>query len=1016
MAFINKSTTGTRENLDITDNTIGLEKEVQDSTELIRIGSGKYKTLMEIGDEVNNFFRSQSNTGEAKNIASIISEEVELNSLNNVSSSLEKLEVLADVQVIMGVSPKKATIGDRLNYTVLVSNIGPSDALNVNLENNIPDELINSEFSLDGGKIWNSWTSLYSMGTLKKGEMITILIRGTITDSALDSISNTIRISSTTLDLDLTNNISTTNVEVLYANLIGENFVKKVDKNFANIKEILTYTISVINKGNVCANNIYLTDLIPSGTSYINKSLRVNGVVNLSDPKKGIALTNPIGVNKTVIIVYKVLLEEIPVANQILNKAFIEYTYTVNSIIHNRVINSGEVNKLLTEVNTSELILINSSDKLYKDLGDIVIYTIEIFNQGNISANNINFIDDLSDELEFIVDSVFIDNINFVGYDPKVGFSVANIEPLDTIIIRFEANVIQVPKNGSVENIATVNYTHIINPDLPEMSYTKISDVDKILIAHGEILKSGVVKAANQEKVGEADIINYTVDITNSGNVAINNVVLKEILPNEANFMMGTVTINGIVAALENPDLDINLGVIEAHETICVGFDVKVQENPSIEFVNKATVDYSYLVDPEESPREKMQKSNEVIVGIVIPKVSLEKLSNFLIATVGDIIIYTLIVANTGDIDVFDVIINDLLESNIEFIEDSVKVNGSLVANASILSGINIGTLMIGEVKVITFEAKIVNKIDDFIGNIAIGTYKFITGQDKREKINDIQSNFNEIKIEEYELTIEKDADKIIANLNDIITYTVKLYNSEEVNLMNVIFKDELPNNLEFVENSFKIDEVVVNCKSLKKGINIGILNSKEGVSITYKTKVIGGTPTGYSINSAYAEFNYKLSNDVTGMAKTEVVDTCVEIRIASFKQLSINKEFKIPILNLDIEEIDEVMVEIEITDSYSVKVKESISNERQILSEYKLIVHGYINILTKYTALVEDQAVHLAESKFPFSTFIILPNSYIEGQCIEIREIVEDIEYDLICKRCISVGLMFLLVAVIKC
>ena len=944
---------------------------------------------------------------------------------NEVLTQVNNADLIGDnnENFVKSVDKEYADIGEEITYTVSITNTGNVPANNVVITDPIPNETSYVAGSLTIGGVANPSnpeTGIILANPIQPNNTVIIVFKVLIEEIPVPNpIPNKAFVEYTyTVDPAVPNGVSNngeTNevlTQVNNADLIGENgedFVKAVDKEYADTEEVITYTISVTNTGNVDANNVVITDPIPNDTTYINGSLRINGVANPSNPESGILLLSPIKPEETIIIVFKVQIEGIPVPNPIPNKTFAEYTYTVDPATPNGSSDNGETNEVLTQVNSAELVIAKISDELYKDLGDTVLYTIEIFNNGNVSANNIFFTDVLPSELEFVVDSVFIDGVNFIGYDPEVGFTVSSLAALETRVVKFEAIVIEAPASLSVENIAVVDYTHVVNPNLPEVPDTKMSNAETIIISHGEISEEGLVKAANKEVVVEGDIINYTVDTTNSGNVPVDNVVLRDALPLGVDFIEGSVRIDGVLVPEEDPNVGINLGSTDASQTIWVSFNVRVQENPPTELINIATVDYEYTVDPDEAPVEKVQESNEVIIDVIIPEVILEKSADIAIATVGDIITYTLVVTNTGEVDVFDVIIKDLLEVDINFVEGSVKVDGIPLVAESILTGVNIGTLVIGQAKIITFEAEVISKIDDFIDNISTGVYKFIVEPNGPARINIFESNLNTILLEEYELIIEKTANKAIATLNEVITYSVKLTNTGEVEFVNIVLKDEIPKNLEFVENSFTINGAIVNDVSLEAGVNIGVLNPGEIAFITYDAKVISGSLKGYSINNAYAEFDYKLSNDVTGSDETEVVKAIVEIPIKSFKQMNINTDVCIPMLKPDVEELDDIMIDIEINDSYVVDVIEEVSNEGQILTGKKLIVHGYMSISVKYTALVEDQSVHSVEWVIPFSSFVMLPNIY-DDEKLEVSAIVEDIQGDLLCRKKVAIGVILMI------
>ena len=52
--------------------------------------------------------------------------------------------------------------------------------------------------------------------------------------------------------------------------------VKSVDKAFAVKGETLTYTITFTNEGNIPIEDIYFTDNIPQGTTFVENSVLIN--------------------------------------------------------------------------------------------------------------------------------------------------------------------------------------------------------------------------------------------------------------------------------------------------------------------------------------------------------------------------------------------------------------------------------------------------------------------------------------------------------------------------------------------------------------------------------------------------------------------------------------------------------------------------------------------------------------------------------------------------------------------
>ena len=99
--------------------------------------------------------------------------------------------------------------GQRLTYTLTVTNAGPSSAENVVLTDTPPAVLTEPEYSINGGGTFLPWTGILSLGTLDDGESRTILIRGTVGSQAEGRISNTAVVTSSTPDPNPDNNTST---------------------------------------------------------------------------------------------------------------------------------------------------------------------------------------------------------------------------------------------------------------------------------------------------------------------------------------------------------------------------------------------------------------------------------------------------------------------------------------------------------------------------------------------------------------------------------------------------------------------------------------------------------------------------------------------------------------------------------------------------------------------------------------------------------------------------------------
>ncbi len=169
----------------------------------------------------------------------------------------------ADLTIANSVSSGSASVGDPLTYTLSVSNSGPSDAQNVTVSDTLPGLLAGAEYSTDGGGSWSAWSGAYSAGVLAAGASVTLLTRGTVPAMA-GTAENTASVSSDATDPDPGNNSAAASTTIA-APTADLSIAIAASPDPVQPGERLTYTISVNNQGPEDAQNVILTDALPSG-------------------------------------------------------------------------------------------------------------------------------------------------------------------------------------------------------------------------------------------------------------------------------------------------------------------------------------------------------------------------------------------------------------------------------------------------------------------------------------------------------------------------------------------------------------------------------------------------------------------------------------------------------------------------------------------------------------------------------------------------------------------------------
>ncbi|MEG0981538.1 MAG: hypothetical protein RSE52_07250 [Erysipelotrichaceae bacterium] len=244
------------------------------------------------------------------------------------------------------------------------------------------------------------------------------------------------------------------------------NFIKTVDKTIAQPGDILTYNLSLHNTGNVSANQVVVTDLIPQGTTYVAAST-IASLPFSGDPTTMITLNAPIGANTTATISFKVKVgNTLPLVNPIPNKADVNYAYTVDPALPNGSSETGTSNTVETKIIKAQLSLNKTSDKNISYLGDTITYQILVKNNGNVALDLIELSDAIPNGTSYIPGSLSV-SAPFVG-TPAGGIKLTNsLVPGASVAISFQVKVIAMPNPNPIENQAKADYKYTLNPLIP---------------------------------------------------------------------------------------------------------------------------------------------------------------------------------------------------------------------------------------------------------------------------------------------------------------------------------------------------------------------------------------------------------------------------------------------------------------------------------------------------------------------------------------------------------------------
>lgn len=336
---------------------------------------------------------------------------------------------------------------------------------------------------------------------------------------------------------------------------------KSVNINYLDINPTtLVYTLTVSNNGSLQAINTILKDTIPSGTTFVSNSLIVNGTSTVTSPT--LVNIGTIAGGTSVTLSFSVLSPNtIPSINPIVNSASATFT--------GADLGGANSNSTSTLVSTS---FVNSIKSVipYANLYTTLTYTIPLIISGNTTPNVV-FIDTLPSGVNYIgytfkLNGVIISNANLSS-----GISLGTL-PIGVNTITFNACITTLPSSNSIINQASITYKYTTDPSLPNNVFKSITTNSTQTIVNTPIINA--TKTCDKVYVTFADILTYTIIVTNTGSVSANNLVLKDTLPVGISYVNNTLTVNGV--SNSGTPSSISIGTLPSGSVTTITFNAKV--------------------------------------------------------------------------------------------------------------------------------------------------------------------------------------------------------------------------------------------------------------------------------------------------------------------------------------------------------------------------------------------------------------------------------------------------------
>ena len=661
---------------------------------------------------------------------------------------------------IVSEEPNKEVIaGEKITYTVIVSNYGPSVATNVYLTDLFnADELLNMEYNSNGN--WVKYNNGIALGDIDVNEAVMILFRATVNHSTRGLINNTVKI--------------TTDIKDARGNFEANETVKAIDNSTLVINktsnvdainpgDLFNYTIVITAEGSSDSLGVILTDKLDqslldaqNAVFYVNGNYvgKWNGSYNIGTLKTGNSVTVTIEV------------KALNSANKdIFNKAIVE----------NEEGFINESNKTV-HVNTVDLAINKTSDKVTYKYLDNVIYTIVVTNHGSDDSFNVTVRDMLPNTLRFISASGNYDPVTgiwFIGHLAKGQSATLTItaQAIFPGIITNDANV-----TGSGYDVNLTNNHDNITITVPDCV---ILNVNKVAIG-GVINITGGIK-----NVVAGEEVIYQVLVSNHGPSTAVNVVLTD------NYQTKDLTV--VAYSLDNitwipytKGANINLGDMTSGSSILVYF--KAMVNASTRGIVYNVVNITTDTDDVRG----IFSAEEHVNVMVNSTLKVDKTAEIKELNPGDTIHYIITVTAGGSSDSLNIVLKDILDSTL------LDVNSATYAVDGVNKGVWTGSLSLGKIATgnsvtVDIWVKVLSSADRDVFNLVNVT------SDEHPEGNTSNTT---VHVRIVDLAVDKLVNDSVPKYLDMIEYTIVVVNNGPDKSFNVTVGDLLPDGVKFISSN----------------------------------------------------------------------------------------------------------------------------------------------------------------------------------------------------------------------
>ena len=743
---------------------VEVTEKLSDLVELVESVDGYADGVWSVGDLYVNetvelvLVVKVINNGTVENFVSVKGNENDTNESNNNDTSDNVTAVpVVDLEINKSVDKTTVNVGETITYTITVKNNGPSKATGVEVTEELSD-LVELVESVDGYT-----DGVWSVGDLDVNETVELVLVVKIINNG--TVENFVSVKGNENDTNMSNNNDTSD-NVTAVPVVDLEISKVVDKTTVNVGEEITYTITVTNNG-------------PSKATGVEVTEELSGLVELVESVDGydgkVWTVGDLDVNQT---------KELVLVVKIINNGTVENFVSVKANENDtNESNNNDTSDNVTAKPVSDLSINKTVNTTETKVGQNIVYTIVVKNNGPSTATGVYVTEKLSELV------VFVSATGDGSYDDETGiWNVGTLANGSTAQIALTVKVIN---NGTIENGVNVSGNE---EDTNETNNNYTSDnvtANPVVNLVANVTVNDTTPIFGQE-------IEFVIEITNEGPSDATQVIVH----------------NAISEGLKDVVVTPSVGTYDEQTGSWKIYKIKVGEKPTLTI--KGTVDtlkafndiveITHLEEREDQTDDDVAESPEVDP-VPIVDVELTIVVDRPVVDYGDVMEFIITVKNNGPNDASDVSVDNVIPEGFVYVSDNLTdadyqaTKDKLMAPGSAPSfDASTGAWYIGDLANGT-ETKLALMLQaNYIGTKAVDSTVSAAERETDYTNNNGSADVTVKAIADIQL--EKTVDKTKINTGDKVTYTFTVTNNGPNDATGVKMTDSAITQFRFVSAS----------------------------------------------------------------------------------------------------------------------------------------------------------------------------------------------------------------------